>query len=309
MERPLKILMLVKRFADAMPKHQHKFDMIAAIEKVAEVRYWTKDGNILDILARIDFEPDFIFHYDFEWRNAFAPHITNLDKVNILKGCYVLDVHFEPDQRNKYFHQTACPDLIFSASKYPFLKAFPECASRFRWLPFGVNPELIKDYGLEKDIKYSLMGLMDNKYPFRHAVLKKMNGIEGFTHFKHPGHRTPQRPGLFVKEAYAAALNRSLISFTCGSVLQIPVAKFFEIPGCRSLMLAEPNPDIEELGFRDGLNYVACDRGNLLGKALHYASETEERQRLTDAGYDLIHENHTNDRRAEEFVSMIKAML
>ncbi|MCR2804336.1 glycosyltransferase family protein [Paenibacillus soyae] len=308
-EKPLKILMLAKRFAEAMPKHQHKFDMLEAIGRVADVRYWTKDGDIFDIMARLDFRPDMIFHYDFEWRNAFAPNIRNLDRADILKGCYVLDVHFDPAARREYFDRSGKPDIIFSASKYPFLEAFPDCASRFEWLPFGINESLIKDYGLPKDIRYSLMGLMDPKYPFRHAVASRMKGAEGFVHFKHPGHRTPDRPGLFVKEEYARAINRSMISFTCGSVLRIPVAKFLEIPGCRALMLAEPNRDIEELGFEDGVHYVACNRTNVGTQALYYAEAAEEREQLTDAGYELVHRAHTNEARARQFVDAVKARL
>lgn len=303
-----KLLLLVKPFAETMPKHRHKFDMLKAIESVAEVRYWHRDGSIKNIVEQLEqsgFVPDFILHYDIEWNNAFSPHITGWEKVNIKKGCYVLDVHYDPEKRRSYFHHTAKPDIIFSASKYPFLNRFPDCASRFHWLPFGINPEMIKDYELEKTIRYSLLGLMDAKYPFRHAVLKQMKGLEGFVHFKHPGHRTPQRPGLLVEEEYAKSINRSLLSFTCGSMLRIPVAKFFEIPGCRSLMLAEPNPDIEELGFQDGINYVACDKENLLRKAAYYARETGERERLTDEGFLFIHKHHTNQIRAKQLVDAI----
>ncbi|MDQ6418338.1 glycosyltransferase [Paenibacillus sp. LHD-117] len=308
-ERPLRVLMLVKRFADQMPKHSHKFDMLTAIEQVADVHYWHKDGNILDILDQMPERPDVIFHYDIEWHNAFAPSIANLNKVNILKACYVLDVHYYPAGRRDYFSKKAKPDLIFSASKYPFLKAFPDTEPRFRWLPFGVNPSVIKDYGLPKNVDYSLMGLMDQKYPFRHETLKQMAGCKGFVHYRHPGHLASHRPGLFVQEKYASAINGSMISFTCGSSLRIPVAKFFEIPGCRTLMLAESNPDIEELGFRDGDNFVACNRTDIRELALRYRADEAARQAITDCGHDFIHAGHTNGHRAAEFVAAVKDAL
>lgn len=308
-ERPLRVLMLTKRFAQDMPKHQHKYDMLTAIESAAEVYYWRKDGNIVDILAQLPERPDVIFHYDIEWRHAFAPNITNLDKINILKACYVLDVHYSPWIRTDYFDRSAKPDLIFSASKYPFLKAFPDAESRFRWLPFGINPDMIRDYGLSKDIPYSLMGLMDDKYPFRHQVLRTMTKTEGFVHYKHPGHRTSYRPGLFVHDTYAKAINRSMMSYTCGSNLQIPVAKFFEIPGCRTLMLAESNPDIEELGFKDGDNYVSCSRSNIRDLSLRYRQDEAARTEITDRGYSFVQSRHTNDVRAQEFVAMVKEAL
>ncbi|QNK56026.1 glycosyltransferase [Paenibacillus sp. PAMC21692] len=309
MDRRIKVLMLVKRFNETYPKHVHKFDMLRAIEEVADVTYWSKDGDIRAILESLPERPDVIFHYDIEWRNAFAPHITGLDKVGILKACYVLDVHYLPAVRKDYFERNAKPDLILSASKYPFLKAFPEMRPRFRWLPFGINPEMIRDYGLPKDTAYSLMGLMEDKYPFRSAVLKAMSREEGFVHYRHPGHRTPYRPGLFVHDTYARAINGSMIAFTCGSVLEIPVAKFFEIPGCRTLMLAESNPDIEELGFKDGDNFVACGRAGILELARRYRADAEARNAITERSYNFVHRYHSNGVRAREFVEIVKDAL
>jgi hypothetical protein len=307
MDRPLKILILTKKFAEKMPKHQHKYDMLTAIEKEADVRYWHADGDILDILPRIDFEPDFIFHYDIEWHNAFAPKIANLNKVGILKGCYVLDVHYAKSVRLDYFRK-AKPDIIFSATKYPFLKAFPDCASRFSWLPFGINADVFKDYGLDKDIAYSLVGLINEQYPFRMEVLKQMSGKEGFKHFRHPGHTT-KAPGMFINDKYAKAINRSMMSFTCGSRLAVPVAKFFEIPACRTLMLAEPNADIEELGFRAGVHYEACGRSDFYDKALKLRADEQRRTQMTNDGYAFIHNHHRNETRAVQFVAAVRQLL
>ncbi|MHA6483234.1 glycosyltransferase family protein [Paenibacillus sp. strain BS8-2] len=303
MDRLLNVLVLVKRFAETYPKHQHKFDMIAAIERVANVHYWSKDGDIREIVARLPVKPDVIFHYDFEWRHAFAPRITHLDKIDILKVCYVLDIHYDPAGRRSYFDRIAKPDIIMSASKYPFLDTFPDTESRFRWLPFGVNPAMITDHGLPKDTPYSLFGLMDPQYPFRNSVLKAMSREEGFVHYRHPGHRTASRPGLLVQDTYAQAINRSMMSFTCGSVLRIPVAKFFEIPGCRTLMLAESNPDIEELGFIDGDNFVACSRSNIAELARKYRNDDAARDAIAQNGYAMIHQAHTNEIRAKQFVA------
>ncbi|MCU6710430.1 glycosyltransferase [Paenibacillus sp. J5C_2022] len=309
MSRRLNLLFLVKKFAESMPKHQHKFDMLTAIEQEANVMYWHDNGDIRDILTHIPERPDFIFHYDIEWHYAFAPDITGLSAVNIPTGCYVLDIHFHPPLRHEYFDRKGKPDLIFSASKHPFLDVFPTCKSRFRWLPFSVNPAVIRDYGLEKDIRYSLVGIVNERYPFREAVIEEMDEVEGFRQFQHPGHTVRLYPGMLINEKYASALNRSQMSFTCGSFRQIPVAKFFELPGCRTLMLAEPNDDLEELGFRDGLHYASCNRNNIRERALHYANNVEERQRLTDAGYGFIHQHHSNAVRAKQFVAEIESFL
>lgn len=309
MDRRLKVLILVKPFAKTMPKHQHKYDIIKAIEKVADVRYWHKNGDIFDILKKVDIKPDFIFHYDISWNYAFAPKITSLNKVKIPKGCYVLDIHWQKKSRRAYFHKTAKPDLIFSASKYPFLKAFPECKSRFRWSPFAINPIVIKDYKLKKNIKFSLLGLIQPRYKFRTAVLRRMRKVKGFVNFKHPGHRARARQGLLINDNYAKAINRSQISFTCGSDLKIPVAKFFELPGCNTLMLAEPNRDLKDLGFKDNVNYVACNRKNFYRKALYFQKNNRAREQITQNGYSFIRKHHTNQVRAQQFVAAVKAFL
>ncbi|MGG1397244.1 glycosyltransferase [Bacillus salipaludis] len=265
----------------------------------------------------MNFIPDFILHYDIAWGNALSPNITGLDEINIPKGCIVIDIHFQPATRSKYFVKNKV-DLIFSVTKSAFLKSYPEFIDKFRWWPFSVSPNICKDWGLEKDIDFLLNGQVFDRtgktpnltrtprgrYPFREKVLAKMRGVEGFFFYPHPGHNAPNH--AFVNENYAKALNRAKIFFTCGSVLKYPVLKFFEAPACRTLLLAEPVPDILELGFKDGINFVACDQVNFFEKAMYYIENQEERQRITDCGYQFIHTHHSNEERARQLVKDVQ---
>ncbi|MFS0865165.1 glycosyltransferase [Fredinandcohnia sp. 179-A 10B2 NHS] len=315
----LKLLVLVNQFWRKFPKHKPKYEALQAIEKYAEVRYWYRNGNIHDILSELNFNPDFILHYDNAWGNALAPAISGLDKVDIPKGCIVIDIHFNPAKRREYFERNKI-DLIFSLTKEAFIKKFPGSQEKFRWLPFSINPEVFKDWQLEKDIDYLLMGAVYDrsgisknlakasrgKYPFREEVLEKMRNIDGFIFHPHPGHKGRQTKNTYLNEKYARELNRSKIFFTCGSSLKYPVLKFFEAPACKTLLLAEPVPDILELGFEDGVNFVACDRMNFYEKALYYLQHEEERKRITENGYNLIHTLHTNEARAQQLIHYIK---
>jgi spore maturation protein CgeB len=92
-----------------------------------------------------------------------------------------------------------------------------------------------------------------------------------------------------VNEKYARELNRARIFFTCGGEFQYAVAKFFEAPGCRTLLLAKPNKDILELGFKDGVNFVACNESDFYDKAIYYLRNYKERERITNNGYHFIH--------------------
>ncbi|MFC5558818.1 glycosyltransferase [Ureibacillus thermophilus] len=320
MQEKLKLLVLIRPIEKKFPKHKPKVGMFKAIEKFADVRYWQQDGNIHDILKKLNFQPDFIFHYDIGYQYAMAPKITGLGEINIPKGCYVIDAHYSPTERKKYFEQNKI-DLIFSVSKSAFLKTYGNYKNQFRWLPFSIDQTIFKDWQLEKDIDFLLMGQLydrtnntgyqtltrKGRYPFREIVLEKMRGVKGFVFHPHPGHTASAN--ALVNEKYAKELNRSKMFFTCGSILQYPVLKFFEAPACKTLLLAEPVPDILELGFKDGENFIACNQSNFYEKSMYYWKNEEERNRITENGYQFIHTKHTDEVRAKEFVDEVQRFI
>ena len=221
-------------------------------------------------------------------------------------------------------------DIIFSATKHPFLIVFPQYRDKLRWLPWSINPRIMTDWKKKKDIDYLLMGLVyvdknsrgrfplprkiptRGRYAFRDAVFEKMKDKPGFVFHPHPGHRVTKSNLLIVGEAYAKELNRSKMFFTCGSRNPfggVAVLKFFEAPACKTLLLAEANEDITELGFVDGVNFVSCTVENVVDKANYYLSNQKERERITINGYQFIHRNHTNEIRAKQMVEQIEAVL
>jgi spore maturation protein CgeB len=319
-EEKIKILILIRSFAESYPKHKPKFETIKAIEKFSEVKYWYSNGNIHEIMKILNFTPDFIFHYDMGWEYALAPYVSGLDEVDIPKGCFVIDSHYSPPKRSNYFESNKM-DLIFSTTKSHFLRTYPQFKDKFKWFPFSINSNIFKDYQLKKDIDFLLMGLVFDGgektghqawtpkgiYLFRDEVLDKMRGEKGFVYHPHPGHTAPAN--ALVNEKYAKELNRSKMFFTCGSVYKYPVLKYFEAPACKTLLLAEPVPDILDLGFKDGVNFVACDRMNFYERAMYYLENENERIEITENGYEFIHANHTDDVRAEDFVNMIQEFI
>lgn len=310
-----KILVLIRKFDKIYPKHKHLFDSIAALEKFAEVQYWYKDGDINEILKKINFKPDFIFHYDIGYNYGLAPKIIGLEKINIPKGCYVIDAHWNPKYRMNYFKNNNI-DLIFSASKDTFLKVYSQYESKFRWMPFSINSDIIKDWKANKDIDFLLMGqvyykncrnlVYKGKYTFREAVYNKMKEEKGFVFIPHPGHTTKGGPYVMINDKYGKLLNRAKIFFTCGGVKGYPVAKFIETLGCKTLLLAKPNKDILELGFKDGLNFVSCDELDFYDKAMYYIKNEEEREKISSNGYNFIHAYHTNEIRAQQVIKYIE---
>ncbi|MGM7719609.1 glycosyltransferase family protein [Metabacillus sp. Hm71] len=314
MMKKIKILVFIKPFWKRLAKHKVKFDMIKAFEEYANIFYWYNDGDIEQILKNLlenhNFKPDFIFLYDNSLIDL-APTISGLNKIAIPKGYLIIDVYWPTKKQVKIqFIEDNKIDLIFSVTKEAFLNVFPQYKSKFRWLPFSINPHVFKDWQLIKNIDCLLMGLINfpskNTYPFRKTVLEVMRNKEGFVYHQHPGHTVNYEEKAFVNEKYAKEINRSKIFFTCGSKYYYPVLKFFEVPACRTLLLAEPNQDILELGFEDGVNFVACNQFNFEEKAIYYLKNEKERKRITDNGYHLIHTNHTNRVRALQFINYVK---
>src|SRR5690625_4195475 len=304
----LSILILVKRFDKLFPKHKVKYEFLEAIENIATVSYHHEDGDILDILKQQKNEPDFIFHYDITARNRLSPKITNLNKIDIPVGAYVIDAHWKNDQRRAYFKESNI-SLIFSVSKQTFLARFPEYKSKFRFLPFSINPSLIRNWNLKKDIDFLLMGHISKSYPYRSAVRDKMKNVKGFIYHRHPGHLKKDRSKYIIDEEFGQEINRAKIFFTCGSIYQYPVMKYFEVPGCNTLLIAEQNRDLIELGFKDGVNFIAADHSNFYDKALYYLKNDNKRKEIAAEGYKFIHKHHTHRIRAKQFIHFVKEFI
>src|SRR5699024_11060832 len=119
-------------------------------------------------------------------------------------------------------------------------------------------------------------------------------------------------PKLTVNKQYGKTLNRSKIFYTCGSRDKnggVAVLKFFESLACKTLLLAETNEDIMELGFVDQKNYIACDVHNIVEKTNFYLKNEQLRKQITLNGYNFIHQHHTNDHRAKFLINEIQAKL
>src|SRR5699024_8415171 len=120
----------------------------------------------------------------------------------------------------KYFENNNV-DIIFSVSKHPFLNVFPQYEKKLSWMPWSINPQIMKDWKQKKDIQKLLLGLVHidsdllnkrnlpklmppkGRYAFRDAVFQQMKSTYGFVFHPHPGHRTIQTDHLIVNERYA----------------------------------------------------------------------------------------------------------
>ncbi|KRE46331.1 hypothetical protein [Paenibacillus sp. Soil522] len=90
----------------------------------ADIRYWSEDGSIMDILREIDIAPDFILLCGNSKGCAFAPNITNLNQTVIPKGYYAVDQLNSQKRQGAYIGDQLI-DVLFTADNIT-LSLFPQ---------------------------------------------------------------------------------------------------------------------------------------------------------------------------------------
>ncbi|MFY0543714.1 glycosyltransferase family protein [Brevibacillus sp. H7] len=303
----LKILLITGDIKDFICAHV--CDLMTELAKMTELTLWTQPGNIHDIIKKISKKPDFIFINEFG--ETKTPPITGLSTLSIPFGVYMYDLHYRIKDRKKALRSNKV-NYIFSVYRDPFYQWYPEFKDKMRWLPLHVNSEVYRDYGLEKEIDWLLMGAVDNVYPLRYRILQEMSNQTNFVYHKHPGYRNykpHERQKYFIGEKYAREINRAKMFFTCDSVYNYPVAKYYEVPACKSLLLAPSVNELLDLGFVPGQHFVAINDHDFREKAEYFLKNEWERNKITEQGYRLVHENHTSVIRARQLLEMIKEIL
>jgi len=165
--------------------------------------------------------------------------------------------------------------------------------SLFIW-PNSVDPDLYRDYGLWKSIPVLFAGNSTALYPWRQRMTRLLSKNYPSLICNHPGY-APQKKQqqIRVGEDYARMLNASLFVPSCGTMAKEVVRKHFEIPACRSCLIAEPSSALEAAGFIDMVNCVFADEHDVLDKLSFLFNNQEALDAIVQAGFQLVHRSHT----------------
>lgn len=101
-------------------------------------------------------------------------------------------------------------------------------------------------------------------------------------------------------------LQNSRISFTCGSVLQMPIRKFFEIPAAGCLLVCEPFKGMEEMGFENGKNFYAIKSEHVLDIHQFVTEKPEEAEIIAKRGQKLVITHHSVEARSHQLKAVIE---
>lgn len=302
----LKLLFITRDFSQYVERNT--FYLTNELRKWMDVIEWFEPGDIHEILREIPETPDFILLNDL--KDSRCPEISGLSTLKIPFGIIIHDLHWEVKKRRKFIEESNVK-YIFSIYRDAFIRRFPEYKERMYWLPHFFNPAIFKDYGLDREIDYLLLGKVEWYYPLRKKIVRMMNRIPGFVYRKHPGYRniSEDEENAFVGESYAREINRAKVFFTCDSNLHYPIIKYYEVLACRTLLLAPALKELMDLGFIPGKHFVEINKDNFLEKAKYYLEHEEERKKIAQQGYRMIHKKHTVSIRAAQLVSYIEEIL
>ena len=102
---------------------------------------------------------------------------------------------------------------------------------------------------------------------------------------------------------YYKYINLHSIAISTPGNIGYILAKYFEIPGSNSLLFAynkNLEKDLENLGFKDGINYIGFTMENLNKKIKNLENGLIDIQKITTNGFNLIKEKHTLSKRIKK---------
>lgn len=155
--------------------------------------------------------------------------------------------------------------------------------------------------------KRALQALKKSKYPIDNLkIYPKIYSIMRKLGLKPDGNPILIR---LYNSLFKNKLEQSKYVFTCGSGLDYPIRKFFEIPALGALLLAKPFYGAKKLGFIDGKNYIKTDYKTIVEKIYFLESDPKLAQEIVKNGQDMIWNTHSLDARAKQLKSSFELIL
>jgi len=239
--------------------------------------------------------------YDLYFRIDHGEYDCDLPVHLKPKVFWALDTHLKHPSR-KIARQAVNYDLVFCAFKQGAEEMYKKGICTF-WVPFACDPGIHKPRDVEK--KYDLGFVGTNGKGYRPWILNKLR---------------EKYPNSFIGEAPSADLDKIYSASKIGFNYAIRHRgkktgcnmRFFEILCSRTLLLTNriTDCDIKELGFENNRHLVIYkNRWQLFGLINHYLRNSEQREKIALAGYELVLSRHTYRHRVEQILKIVRESL
>lgn len=229
--------------------------------------------SLHQVLSKIDFKPDMILQ---------AGDTSYLDGLASVPNCILMT---DPHVVN-YLPRFMSATHVFNMQNFYMTR-------NQHWIPYAYYPGIHKRIESKKSIEFDVVfsGL---QYEHRVKALEKMreNGLRVFSSL-----------GL-IYENYVDAYNQGLIAFNWSSKEDLP-ARFWEGLAMGRMVLTNRVPDLTELEFKEGVDYVGFSTlEEAVDKAKYYAKHTKEALEIAANGFKKV-QPHTYQKRCEKILEVV----
>jgi len=192
-------------------------------------------------------------------------------------------------------------------SKYKFVHN-PHCA----------ETEMYHHWGEEKTTDVLLIGTCSPRtcYPLRYKIANKVGnmmkkaGIK-FQIFHHPGYKIKGLEAIkHHNKKYAKAISRSKIAITCSSDYRYALAKYPEVPLCKTALCADMPKENQEW-YRKWMIEISKDYNaeKIIETIRPYLEDPVRLKNLTQKGYEENLKHRTQEEYARRFVRIAEDFL
>lgn len=245
---------------------------------------FTPDMQELAATLPRNFKPDLYLWVDSVARFTHFPQ--HLETLPCPKACYLIDSHFAPD----YYQQFSnIFDYVFVA-QLNVLDFFRRTNQRSYWLPLACDPEIHRDFGVERIYPVGFVGGMNDN---RERLLAKVAQV------------APVHIESCFLEDMAQVFSKSRIGFNHASLHDLNM-RFFELPSTGALQLfSQTSGSGQEQLFKDGEDIVIYSEENIGDLVRYYLSNASLCQQIAERGKRLVHGAHTYDHRAKDLLEVV----
>lgn len=183
--------------------------------------------------------------------------------------------------------------------------------------PHCAEKDVFKDYGHQKTIDVLLVGKVSpSVYPIRYKFEKRILKLlrkKGYNATKHvhPGYTKGGYNRIKRQvRSYAESINRAWIAVTDASDFHYALAKYVEIPMCKTLLCAD-YPRENQDWYRKWMLYISKDyNGEKIVNIIEpYLKDKERLKALIEKGYKMNMERRTQEDYARRFMRIAEDFL
>jgi len=195
--------------------------------------------------------------------------------------------------------------------------------TNYMLFPISLNPEFFHPIA-EKDHDIAMVGIMTPYYPLRRAIFSEIkkfatdHKLRLLLHPSPPNECTAnielvlQNPALrrqySVGRDYAERIAKSKMFVFCSGFMHGPLGKYFEGMMAGTAVVADTPVNASELHFEPDRNFININMSNWKEKILYYLDDNQAREEIAQRGRETAVKYHTNEVRAKELLSRMKAL-